>query len=110
MDTFQSRIAQHEQNKYLHVALHIFAENLNPRRHNQGMLQSINSISYIVTAISQLTKNVSHQKINEVLKCNQSETDGLVQTLEIKAGARIMLTVDVDLQDRLANRQLGTIY
>ena len=70
MNILQSRIKQPDQNEYPHQALHIFAENLNAKRHNQGMLQSINSISHIVTVIDQLPKNISHQKINEVLKCN----------------------------------------
>ena len=59
--------------------------------------------------IRELPKNISHQKINESLKHNQSQTGGLAQTLEIKTGARIMLTVNIDLQDRLVNGQLGTI-
>lgn len=96
----ESRIAQPEQNKYSDGALHIFAENVNGKIHNQGMLQSINRITHIVTAIDQLPMNVSHQKTNEVLNRNQSQIDGLEQTLKIKTGARIMLTVNIDLQDR----------
>ena len=109
MDIIQSMITQPDQNEYPHEALHSFVENVNAKRHNQGMLQSFNSISQIVTAIDQLPKNVSHQKINEVLKRNQSETGGLAQNLEIKTGARIMLTVNNDLRNRLLNGQLGTI-
>ena len=105
MDIIQSMITQPDQNEYPHEALHSFVENVN----DQGMLQSFNSISQIVTAIDQLPKNVSHQKINEVLKRNQSETGGLAQNLEIKTGARIMLTVNNDLHNRLPNGQLGTI-
>ena len=47
MDILQSRIIHADQNEYPHEALPIFAENLNAKRHNQGMLQSINSISHI---------------------------------------------------------------
>ena len=47
MDILQSRIT-HE---YPHETLHSFAKNLNAKRHNQAMLQSISSISPIITAI-----------------------------------------------------------
>ena len=43
------------------------------------------------------------------MKCNQSETCGLALILEIKAGTRIMLIVNIDLQDRQMNGHLGTI-
>ena len=43
------------------------------------------------------------------MKRNQSETCGLALILEIKAGARIMLIVNIDLQDRPMNGLLGTI-
>ena len=77
MDIPQLRIKQADQNEYPHEAFHIFAENLNAKRHNQGILQSISSISHIVTAIDQLPKNISHQKIGEVLGQKQSETGKL---------------------------------
>ena len=34
---------------------------------------------------------------------------GLASILQIKSNARIMLTINVDLQDRLINSQLGTV-
>lgn len=86
MDTLQSRIIQPDQNGYPHEALHIFAENLNAKRHDQGILQSIINIFHTVTATDELPKNISHQKINESLKHKQSQTGGLSQTLEIKTG------------------------
>ena len=54
-------------------------------------------------------KNVSIQKINQVLNRNQSETGGLAGILKIKINARVTLTVNIDLQDRLVNGQLETV-
>ena len=55
------------------------------------------------------TKKIWNHKINEVLNHIQCETAGLTQVQEIMAEARGMLTVDIDLKDRLVvNGQLGT--
>ena len=40
---------------------------------------------------------------------SQSETGGLAGTLELKVNTGVMLTVNVDLEDRLVNGQLGTV-
>ena len=56
-----------------------------------------------------MPKNASIQKINQVLNRNQSETGGLPGILKIKINARVMFTVNIDLQDRLVNGQLETV-
>ena len=63
----------------------------------------------MIPAIDHLPKNIPQQKINEILSYKQSETGGIGQTLHIKVNAQVMLTVNIDLQDRLVNGQLGTI-
>ena len=40
---------------------------------------------------------------------NQSEAGGLASTLQIKSNVRVMLTMNVDLQDRLIDGQSGTV-
>ena len=44
-----------------------------------------------------------------MLDRNQSETGGLASMLQIKVNARIMLTVNIDISDRLINGQIGTV-
>ena len=44
-----------------------------------------------------------------MLNRNQSETGGLAGVLDIILNARVMLTVNIDLQDRLVNGQQGTV-
>lgn len=50
-----------------------------------------------------------HKKIEEVLNRNQSSTAGLAQLLHIKINAKVMLTVNIDVKDRLVNGKLGTV-
>ena len=39
----------------------------------------------------------------------QFETGGLAKCLEIKVGAKVMVTVNVDIQDMLINGQIGEV-
>ena len=89
--------------------LHIFAENANTSRHNHQMMQSISGDLQTITAINYFPENVSNQKINKVLNCNQIEAGGLTQVLEIKVDARVLQMVNTDLQERIVNRQMGIL-
>ena len=106
----QSRIIQPEDANYPKDALHSYAENESENSYNhQAILESIDNRIYYIKAIDNLPKNVSIQKINEVLNRNQSETGGLPGILKIIINTRVMLTVNIDLQDRLVHGQLGTV-
>ena len=39
----------------------------------------------------------------------QSATGGLAKTLKLKIGAKVMLTINTDIQDRLINGQIGLV-
>ena len=52
---------------------------------------------------------MSRDVIEEVLNRNQSETGDLARILEVKVNARIMLTVNIDIADRLINGQIETV-
>ena len=73
------------------------------------MLQLIEIPPHMIPAINLLQKNILQQKISEILNHMQSETGGLAQTLQIKLNAQLLLTFNIDLQDRLVNGELGTI-
>ena len=90
-------------------ALHIFAENKPCQEHNNSMLTSNDNALRLIPAIDLLPKKVSKEVIEKVLNRNQSETGGLARMLQIKVNARIMLTVNIDIADRLINGQIGTV-
>ena len=73
------------------------------------MLYSIDGNIFTIPTKDQFPKSIPSQKIIEVFNCSQSETGGLAGVLDIKLNARVMLTVNTDLQDRLGNGQLGTV-
>ena len=59
--------------------------------------------------MDQYPKNVSKHEIEKVLSKGRSYTGGLDLEVSIKEGARVMLTNNVDIPDRLINGQLGTV-
>ena len=109
IELLQSKVIKPGSANYPIDALHIFAENSSSNEHNLKMLQSVDGNLHVVPAIDILPKNIPQQKVNEVLNRKQSETGGLAQSLQIKLNARVMLAVNIDLQDRLVNGQLETI-
>ena len=72
------------------------------------MLEAINEEMCVVPAIDILPKNIASQRIKEALDWNQTDNGGLASVIKIKVNSRVMLTVNVDLSDRLVNGQLGT--
>ena len=104
-----SRFISKEDPDYPINALHIFAENKPVLRHNTQMLSFSNNPFFSINAIDEYPKKISQSAINKVMNKNQSETGGLATKLNVKKDARVMLTTNVCVDDRLSNGQLGTV-
>ena len=109
-DVFQSRSISKNNRVYPINELHMFAENAPAQLHNDEMLTKINSTLYSILAIDDLPPDkIPARVIDQVLSRSQSETGGLSQKLDIKVDARVMLTSNISIGDRLTNGQIGTI-
>ena len=64
---------------------------------------------HVVKAVDQYPSNVSRDAIEKVLSKGRSFTGGLDFEIHIKESARVMLTSNIDISDRLINGQLGTV-
>ena len=53
---------------------------------------------------------MNKQDINRILARGRSETCGLDSEIRVKEGARVMLTTNINIQDRLINGQMGTVF
>ena len=60
-------------------------------------------------ATDQYPNNVNKQDIDRVLARGRSETGGLDYEFHLKETARVMLTANIDISDRLINGQIGTV-
>ena len=72
-------------------------------------LNKINNTMHSITAIDIIPKNAAPSAIEKVLQQNQSTTGGLAHILKIKIHATVMITVNIDIADRLTNGQIGII-
>ena len=82
-------------------ALHIWAENAPVDDYNKKKLDELPGSVFILKAKDQYPTNVKKQDIDRVLGKSRSETGGLDYEILIKEGARVMLTTNVSISDRL---------
>ena len=90
-------------------ALHIFAENESARCHNKNMLNRIDNPSVLLEASDQIPQGVPNYVYDKILNLSQWKTGGLAYKLVLKIGARVMLTSNIDVKDKLINGQIGTV-
>ena len=81
---------------FYHKSVHVLPEDPFVNVYKQNMLEAIND-------------NIASQRIKKALDRNKTESGGLANVTMIKVNSRVMLMVNVDLSDRLANAQLDTV-
>ena len=90
-------------------ALHIYAENIPAKQHNLEMLESLDNPLVILKAHDEYPQNISIPDLMQILNKRNTECEGLSPEISVKENSRIMLTTNIDIQDRLINGQMGTI-
>ena len=105
----RSRFVKVTDPHYPTHALHIFAENAPAKQHNSLMLNEIDSPLISIDAIDQVPKGVPKHVYSKILMLSQSKTGGLSFNLTFKKGARVMLTSNIDISEKLINGQIGTV-
>ena len=63
---------------------------------------------FVLRSVDQYSVQVTKQGIDRFLTKGRSETGGLDYEIHMKEGARVMLTTNVDIADKLINGQIGT--
>ena len=92
--------------------MHIHAKNEPAMKRNEAVLDDL---------LGELHKREAFNKIPDICKYplttiqaaqnqKQTNTGGLAKLLKFKIGAKIILTVNVDIQDRPINGQQETLY
>ena len=109
INTINSRSTSPLAENYTSNALHIWAENDPVNDHNSKQLEQLSTPLFVLRATDQYPTNATNQNINTILSKGRSETGGLDFEVKIKEGARVMLTSNINIVDKLINGQMGTV-
>ena len=91
-------------------AVYIYAENSLKDELNEQKLKLLNSSEILVYAEDTLPSDVCESKIQKALNGSISDTGGLAKELRLKSSARVMITSNINIEDRLINGQMGTVF
>ena len=107
----KSRFIDKNDPTYPVDAIHIYAENAPVLKHNESMLCRLNHPLISIDAIDEIptSGNVSQGDISAARNRKHTETGGLPLKLDLKIESRVMLTSNVDINDRLINGQMGIV-
>ena len=73
------------------------------------MLEKLEGELFLFNAIDDLPNNVPQRLIELAINRKQTDTGGLATKLTLKLGAKVMLTVNIDISDKLINGQIGIV-
>ena len=108
----KSRLAVQKEVSYPTEALHLFAENTPADEQNKFMINELNSECVLIKAIDKFPMNLvfSETDYEFIKNAKLSVTGNLAYSLELKIGAKVILTCNTDIEDCLINGQIGTVY
>ena len=91
-------------------SVYIYAENYLKDELNEEKLNLLNSSEVVVYADDTLPSDVCESKIQKALNGSISDTGGLSKQLCLKSSARVMITSNINIEDRLINGKMGTVF
>lgn len=92
-------------------SVHIFAENNPAGEHNREILNELNSPLYTINTIDKILPETKRSKshIEAINTRKISEAGNLTCKLEIQNGAQVMITTNINSEDRLMNALVGSM-
>ena len=90
-------------------ALVTFAENSPKDSFNKAKLENLSEKNLLIFAIDKIPEGTPSALVENLNAKSKSSTGGLTHCLHLKEGEGVMVTVNIDLSDRLVNGQLGTV-
>ena len=89
----------------------MFAEKNPAKEHNKTYSNTLGIQLILIDAIDDISKDVvlSQSQIDAIKQRKMSETGNLESQLKLKIGAQVMLTSNLDIDDRLVHGLVGTV-
>lgn len=107
--TLLSRFVKYTDPNYPAEAIHIWAENALVNEHNRRKLRELPGTEYELLAIDKLPENITDAILEKVYQRSQMDTGGLAHKFALKLKSKVMLTANINVEDKLCNGQIGTI-
>ena len=106
----KARFIQESDENYPKDALRMYAEN-EPAMKRNDVLNDVPGELYTIEADDKIPDNCKYTltTIHAIQDQKQTNIGGLARLVKLKIGAKVMLTVNLDIQDRLINGQTGNI-
>ena len=104
LEILKSRFFKIDDPNYPVDAIHIWAENHPVNEHNKFMLTRLPG-----DKVDKIPEGLSRTTVNKIYQRSQMNTGGLAHRLLVKIDAKVMLTSNIDVGDKLCNGQIGTI-
>ena len=105
----ESRFIAPENPNYPFEAVHIFAENSLVNSHNQQKLDELPGNKIELIAIDKLPSNITDAVLDKIYQRSQMDTGGLAYKLALKLNAKVMITTNINVEDKLCNGQIGVV-
>ena len=105
----KTRFIHESDENYPKDALHMYAENKPAMKRNDAVLNDLPGELYTIEAHDKIPDNYKYPLATIQAAQNRKQTNirGLAKLLKLKIGAKVMLTVNLDIQYRLINGQTG---
>ena len=109
-ELLKSRFISKDSPDYPADTTHIFAENKLVDAYNLKMLDRPPSQKHLIYCDDERPKQLEETDYLEfVSNAKVGETGGLARLIELKEGARVLISKNIDIIDRLVNGQVGTV-
>uniref|UniRef100_A0A7M5V9S6 ATP-dependent DNA helicase n=2 Tax=Clytia hemisphaerica TaxID=252671 RepID=A0A7M5V9S6_9CNID len=108
-ELLKSRFISKDSPNYPADVTHIFAENKPVDAYNLKKLNELSTEMHLITAQDEVPKHLTSSDMKFIESAKARETGGLARELELKVGARILISKNIDITDRLVNGQVGTV-
>ena len=95
-------------NGYPRDAMHVYAQNVYCNEWNNTRLDQLDSKLYS-SAAQDFSKDRSTNLANITFSSNPCDTGNLLSVLNVKVGACVMVTTNIDVCDGLTNGVMGTV-
>ena len=89
----------------------MFAENKPVKEHNETQLNTLDTQLILVDATDEIPKDIvlSQSQIDAIKQRKMSETGNFESQLKLKVGVQVMLTSNLDIDNRLVNGLVGIV-